>query len=109
MSKLFFVDPIRAQPLDKQINNRNTVTDNDKGTFNADSAHDGLSTTISKGNDHDNKILLNTLLDSKNSINDKKLELFDGAADIPELGNLPELNTCYVLDVHDGATFIRCC
>jgi hypothetical protein len=87
-------------PDKNQLNYTHTNV-NDNGTFSADSAHDGLSTTVSKGNDHDNKIFEHTFKSAK-SIFDDRNSLFFGEPPPPELGNLPENNMCYVFDVHAG-------
>ena len=88
-----------------QLNGRPTatVTTDDIGTINADSAHDGLSTTISKGDTHDNNIFKNTSPDGTIISISSRTDLFIGSGDIPETGNLPHDNKCYVYDVHEGA------
>jgi hypothetical protein len=77
---------------------------NDKGTINVDSAHDGLSIHIAKGNEHDNKIFSYT--SPNGDVNEdilSRTDLFIPMGDIPETGNLPSDNKSYVYDTHEGA------
>lgn len=95
------VDPKR------QLNgndNALTHTANDKGTINVDSAHDGLSIHIAKGNEHDNKIFSYTSPNGDGTEDIlSRTDLFIPMGDIPETGNLPSDNKSYVYDTHEGA------
>ena len=93
---------VSAVDLKLQLNSNGAHSD-DTGTFSSDCAHDTLSTTVNKTTDHDDKIFHQTYISSKKFF-DERDDLFSGAPDPPESGNLPENNTCYIMDVHSGAT-----
>ena len=98
------IDKTKPVVFEKQLNNLLTTSHNDAGTFSADTAHDNISCTLAGGDTHDNNIMSKTEYETGKNIVSHANALFQGIPDPPELGNLPENNTCYILDYYTGST-----